>query len=377
MAENASESLAWHTLTPADAATHLAVDVDIGLTSQEVDTRLGSFGPNRLLEKPPPSPWWLFLAQFRSAIILVLIGAAALSAAIGNVKDALVILAVVILNAIVGFYQEYRAELSLAALKKMLPLSTHVRRDHDKRLIDADQLVPGDIVLLEAGDQVPADGRLVVAVNFDVDESALTGESLTVNKQSAALSQTGLSLADCWNMVYMNTMVTRGRGEMIVTATGMQTEMGRLSQQLADAPESLSPLQMQVDQLGKRLGVLAVALVGSLFFLELLRGEALVDVITESIALAVAAIPEGLPIVVTVTLALGMHRMARHRAIVKRLASVETLGCTTVICSDKTGTLTLNQMTVRAFLLSRRALFGIGRRLSAKRRNRVGQRNRT
>ena len=345
---NHDEAIAWHQLAPADAATRLAVDVATGLTSKETLARLESAGPNRLFEKPPPSAWWLFFTQFRSAIILVLIGAVVLSALIGNFKDALVIFAVVILNAIVGFYQEYRAELSLAALKKMLPVNTHVRRDRDKQLIDADQLVPGDTVLLVAGDQVPADGRLVVAVNFDVDESALTGESLTVNKQTEALSEPDLSLADRRNMVYMNTLVTRGRGEMIVTATGMQTEMGRLSQQLADAPDSLSPLQIQVDQLGKRLGALAVALVSLLFFLELLRGEALVDVITESIALAVAAIPEGLPIVVTVTLALGMQRMARHHAIVKRLASVETLGCTTVICSDKTGTLTLNQMTARA-----------------------------
>jgi len=345
---NLDQAIVWHQLTATDAATQLAVDTDKGLTSKEALSSLESVGPNRLFEKPPPSPWWLFFTQFRSAIILVLIGAAVLSALIGNLKDALVIFAVVILNAIVGFYQEYRAELSLAALKKMLPVSTHVRRDRDKQLIDADQLVPGDTVLLVAGDQVPADGRLVVAVNFDVDESALTGESLTVNKQTEALSEPGLSLADRSNMVYMNTLVTRGRGEMIVTATGMQTEMGRLSQQLADAPDSLSPLQIQVDQLGKRLGAMAVALVSLLFFLELLRGEALVDVITESIALAVAAIPEGLPIVVTVTLALGMQRMARHHAIVKRLGSVETLGCTTVICSDKTGTLTLNQMTVRA-----------------------------
>ena len=347
--QHVEDAIGWHLLTPADTATHLAVDADNGLTSDEAVARLESIGPNRLFEEQQTSPWRLFLTQFRSAIILVLIGAAILSSVIGNDKDALVIFAVVILNAIVGFYQEYRAELSLAALKKMLPVSTHVRRDHEKRSIDVDQLVPGDTVLLEAGDQVPADGRLAVAVNFDVDESAVTGESLTVNKHTDALSKTVLSLADRSNMVYMNTMVTRGRGEMIVTATGMRTEMGRLSQQLADAPESLSPLQIQVDQLGKRLGAVAVALVGLLFFLELLRGEDLTDVITESIALAVAAIPEGLPIVVTVTLALGMQRMARHRAIVKRLASVETLGCTTVICSDKTGTLTLNQMTVRSF----------------------------
>ena len=346
---NSGEPIEWHHLTPSDATARLGVDPERGLASEDVVSRIESAGPNRLMEKPPPSPMRLFFAQFRSALILVLIGAAVLSAVIGNIKDALVIFSVVILNAIVGFYQEYRAELSLAALKKMLPVSTHVRRNREKQSINADQLVPGDIVLLEAGDQVPADGRLVVAVNFDVDESALTGESQTVNKQTEALEETGLPLADHRNMVFMNSMVTRGRAEMIVTGTGMRTEMGRLSQQLADAPDLLSPLQIQVDLLGKRLGALAVALVGLLFFLELLRGEALTEVITESIALAVAAIPEGLPIVVTVTLALGMQRMARHRAIVKRLASVETLGCTTVICSDKTGTLTLNQMTVKAF----------------------------
>ena len=354
--------IAWHQLTPDEVATHLTVDADAGLFSQEVVARFESFGPNRLLEKPPPSPWSLFFAQFRSALILVLIGAAVLSAAIGNIRDALVISVVIVVNAIVGFYQEYRAEQSLAALKRMLPVSTHVRRDKEKQAIDADQLVPGDTVLLEAGDQVPADGRLVIAVSLDVDESALTGESLTVSKQIDALRATGLPLADRRNMLYMNTMVTRGRGEMIVTATGMQTEMGRLSQQLADAPDTLSPLQIQVNQLGKRLGVLALALVGLLFFLELLRGEDLVEVITESIALAVAAIPEGLPIVVTVTLALGMQQMARHRVIVKRLASVETLGCTTVICSDKTGTLTLNQMTVSIFFYrgDRFSVSGVG-----------------
>ena len=359
---NGDATTKYYRLSPADVAMHFAVDADAGLTEKEALVRLDTFGANRLLEKPPLSPWFLFITQFRSALILVLIGAAVLSAAIGNGRDALVISVVVLLNTMIGFYQEYRVEWSLAALKKMLPARAYVRREYDKKLICADQLVPGDIVLLEAGGKIPADGRLVIAANFDVDESALTGESLTVNKQTNALSESKLLPADRLNMVYMNSLVTRGRGEMMVTTTGMQTEIGRLSQQLADAPDSLSPLQVQVDQLGKRLGTLAVALVGFLFFLELLRGEPLIEVITQSIALAVAAIPEGLPLVVTITLAMGMQRMAHHRAIVKRLASVETLGCTTVICSDKTGTLTMNQMTVSAFFFrgARFSVSGVG-----------------
>ncbi|MHB1024012.1 MAG: calcium-translocating P-type ATPase, PMCA-type [Acidobacteriaceae bacterium] len=344
-----SLSEAWHAVDIAEVAQRLDANPSTGLASNEATARLASVGFNRLAGQPPNSPWLLFLSQFKSILILILIGAATLAALIGNVKDAGVILAVVVINAIVGFYQEYRAEQSLAALRKMLPLRTHVRRDGKKLDIDAEALVPGDVVLLEAGDRVPADGRLVVAANLDIDESALTGESQPANKQVAQLSGLDLPLADRLNMAYMNTMVTRGRAEMIVTSTGMQTEMGRLSEQLATTPEAPSPLQVQLDQLGKRLGAVALTLVGLLFFLQLLRGADLTHAILDSIALAVAAMPEGLPVVVTVTLALGMHQMARHRAVIKRLASVETLGCTTVICSDKTGTLTLNQMTARAF----------------------------
>lgn len=339
----------WHTLDVAEAAAFLTVNPATGLASPEALTRLAAVGANRISGQAPRLPWLLFLGQFKSVLILVLIGAATLSALIGNLKDAGVILAVVFINAIVGFYQEHRAEQSLAALRKMLPLRTHVRRDGKKQDIDAATLVPGDIVLLEAGDRVPADGRLVVAANLDIDESTLTGESQPASKQATPLSANDLPLGDRLNMAYMNTMVTRGRAEMMVSATGMQTQMGQLSDQLALAPEAPSPLQVQLDQLGKRLGAVALSLVGLLFLLQLLRGVDLSHAILDSIALAVAAMPEGLPVVVTVTLALGMHRMARHRAIVKRLASVETLGCTTVICSDKTGTLTLNQMTARAF----------------------------
>lgn len=340
---------AWHAVEIAEAAQRLDVRPSMGLALPEAASRLASVGFNRLAGQPPRSPWLLFLSQFKSVLILILIGAATLAALIGNVKDAGVIIAVVVINAVVGFYQEYRAEQSLAALRKMLPHRTHVRRDGKKLDIDAEALVPGDVVLLEAGDRVPADGRLMVAANLDIDESTLTGESQPANKQVTLLSALDPPLADRLNMAYMNTMVTRGRAEMIVTATGMQTEMGRLSEQLATTPEAPSPLQVQLDQLGKRLGAVALTLVALLFFLELIRGVDLTHAILDSIALAVAAMPEGLPVVVTVTLALGMHQMARRRAVIKRLASVETLGCTTVICSDKTGTLTLNQMTARAF----------------------------
>ena len=338
-----------HALLAEDIALHWDVRTDRGLSVEQVRQRKEQYGPNQLPEMPPRSAWRVFFAQFKSILILILVGAALLSALIGNTKDALVILTVVFINSIVGFYQEYRAEQSLAALKGMLPVSARVRRDGEKIEIAAEDLAPGDVVLLEAGDPVPADGRLFVAAGLEVDESALTGESQPASKQVAPLAAPDVPLADRTNMLYMNTLLTRGRAELIVTATGANTEMGRLSHALASTPEMPTPLQIQLDQLGKRLGAIALTLVGLLSVLELLRGTAVAHIAVNAIALAVAAMPEGLPVVVTVTLALGMRNMARHHAIVKRLASVETLGCTTVICSDKTGTLTLNQMTARAF----------------------------
>jgi P-type Ca2+ transporter type 2C len=345
--------LSPHTQPTEEVAGFLDVQPDVGLSSATATQRYQKYGPNRLSETPPRAPRSVFLGQFKSILILILIGAAVLAAFIGNVKDAVVILVVVFINATVGFYQEYRAERSLAALKNMLPAKTHVRRDGKTLEIRADELVPGDIVLLEAGDHVPADGRLVVAAGVEVDESALTGESHAVAKQTLPLTDPNTAIGDRLNMMYMNTMLTRGRAELVVTAAGIRTEMGRLSEELSATAESPTPLQVQLDSLGKRLGVIALTLVGLLSFLEWLRGDDVTEIILAAIALGVAAMPEGLPVVVTVTLALGMHKMARQRAIVKRLASVETLGCTTVICSDKTGTLTLNQMTARAFYYQR------------------------
>ena len=339
-----------HVLAADAVASHLAVDVAQGLTDNQVSERTGRFGPNELPEAQRRTTWSVFLSQFKSAMILVLLIAVILSAVIGNFKDALVILAVVVINAIVSFYQEYRAEQSLAVLQHMLPVKARVRREGVSREIFSRELVPGDVVMLEAGDLVPADGRLAFVASVEADESSLTGESMAVTKIAEPLQGTAIPLGERRNMLFMNTLLTRGRAEMIVTATGSRTEMGLLSQQLASTTEAPTPLQRQLDQLGKRLGVMAVTLVGLLSFLEFLRGTDIAEIMLDAIALSVAAMPEGLPVVVTVTLALGMRSMARHRAIVKRLASVETLGCTTVICSDKTGTLTMNQMTARMFI---------------------------
>ena len=342
-----SDNITWHTLTADDVMNQLNADSTTGLSERDAAHRLQEHGPNRLLEKPPRSIWFLLLDQFKGFLILVLIGAAALAGTIGDMKDSIAILVVVLINALLGFYQEYRAEQSLAALKKMLAPEAEVRRNGKTSMISAEQLVPGDIVLLDSGDRVPADGRVIVAHNFEVDESSLTGESHTVGKRSKALLNKNAPLAERNNMLYMNTTIARGRAEMVVIATGPETEMGRLAGMLAEAEEAPTPLQIQLDSLGKRLALIAGVVVVIMLIGGLLRGEPWLQIVMTAIALAVAAIPEGLPAVVTVTLALGLHRMAKHRAIVKRLAAVETLGCTSVICSDKTGTLTVNQMTAR------------------------------
>lgn len=338
-----------HTQSAQEVIARLEADQQSGLSSALAKKKYQQNGPNLLPEESDRSAWSVFLIQFRSLLILILLAAVLLSALIGNIKDAVVILVVVLINTSMGFYQEYRAERSLAALKEMLPVTTHVKRDGQKIEIPAEQLVVGDVVLLEAGDRVPADGRLLIAAGLEIDESALTGESQPVAKNSSVLPAFDAAMGDRINMVYMNTILTKGRAELIVTATGSRTEMGLLSEEIAATKESPTPLQVQLDLLGKRLAVIALTLVVLMALLKLLRGIELSHIMLDAIALAVAAIPEGLPLVVTVTLSLGMHQMARQRAIVKRLASVETLGCTTVICSDKTGTLTLNQMTVRGF----------------------------
>ena len=338
----------WYMLPPGIAAATLEVDPGRGLEEGEAVARLARFGANRLIEATPRPVWLKFLDQFRNLLVIVLLFAAALAWAISNIKDAVVILVVVLFNASLGFYQEYRAEQTLAALKGMLAAHARVRRNARIEEIDAVQLVPGDIVLLEAGDCIPADGRLLAVHSLEIEEAALTGESHAVGKSVAALDKAELPLGDRVNLLYMNTVVTRGRAEMLVTATGMATEMGKLAGMIASAEESETPLQKQLDTLGKKLAVIASVVVTVIFAFDYARGLPWTEAAMTAVALAVAAIPEGLPAVVTVTLSIGMWRMAQNQAILKKLAAVETLGSTTVICSDKTGTLTLNQMTARA-----------------------------
>ncbi len=357
----ALDPVVWHATSAETVATALRVDVGPGLGAQDARRRLAEHGPNRLDQRAPRPAWLKFLDQFKSLLVIILIGAAILAGAIGDLKDAIVIGIVVLLNASLGFFQEHRAEAALAALKNMLAPSARVRRDGEIQIIEAQFLVPGDMLLLEAGDRIPADARVLSAHGAEVAEAALTGESHAVAKSADPVPENS-ALAERHCMLYMNTVVTRGRLEAVVTATGMSTEMGRLAGLLAETAESQTPLQVQLDGLGKRLALIAGVVVGLMFIMGLMRGDPLVQTAMTAIALAVAAIPEGLPAVVTVTLALGMHRMAKRHAIVKKLAAVETLGCTTVICSDKTGTLTLNQMTARALYCNgrRHAVSGEG-----------------
>ena len=343
-----TEQHPWYQQSSAAAGEALEVDPARGLAEEEASRRLARHGENRLAEAQPRALWLKFLDQFKNLLVIVLLFAAVLAWAVGELKDSLVIIVVVVFNAALGFYQEHRAEQTLAALKNMLAARARVRRGGQVLELDAALLVPGDIVLLEAGDRIPADGRLLAAHALEVDEAALTGESHAVGKSTAALEAADLPLGDRLNMLYMNTVVTRGRAEMLVTATGMNTEMGQLAGMIAAAPESETPLQIQLDTLGKKLAAIAGVVVTLIFSLDFAHGLPWTQAAMTAVALAVAAIPEGLPAVVTVTLAIGMWRMAKNRAILKKLAAVETLGSTTVICTDKTGTLTLNQMTARA-----------------------------
>ncbi len=336
----------WHALSPEEATARLDVHPERGLDLAVVRARQLRYGPNRLSAPPRRRLWRAIYDQVASALVVLLLGAAVVAAAVGDLLDAVVILAVVVLNTALGLRQELRAERAMEALRAMLAPRATVRREGEVLLVPAEDLVPGDVVLLAAGDRVPADARLLHVEALEVDESALTGESVPVAKRRERVAP-DVPLAERASMVWMNTVVTRGRAEALVVATGMATEMGRVAGWLQASERRPTPLQRELDVLGKRLAAVAGVVVLLVFGLGSWRGEPWLQLALTSIALAVAAIPEGLPAVVTVTLALGMHRMARRNAIVRRMAAVETLGATTVICTDKTGTLTLNQMTAR------------------------------
>ncbi|MGW3096646.1 cation-translocating P-type ATPase [Streptomyces sp. NPDC001102] len=333
-----------------EVAALLGVTPATGLTTADAAQRARAWGANELAE-PARRPQWLrLLDQFRSFLIGVLLAAAVVAGIIGDIRDAVVVAIVLLINAVLGYLQERRAERSLEALRQMLVATARVRRDGRVREVPARDLVPGDIVLLEAGDRVPADGRLVVAASVEAAEAALTGESQPVAKTTAPSAAGGeaVPVAERTGMLFMNTALTRGRAEMIVTATGMRTEVGAIAEALRTEDEPPSPLTVQMDSLGRRLALVSGVAVAAYALVALIRGEDLADLALRAVALAVAAIPEGLPAVIALTLALGVYRMAGRGAIVKRLASVEALGSATVVCSDKTGTLTLNEMTARA-----------------------------
>jgi Ca2+-transporting ATPase len=343
---------AWHSLPAAAALEHYG-STEAGLSAAAAAERLCRDGPNQLREDAGISPLRLLLEQFKSVIIWILIAAGVISGLIGELVDALAILAIVILNAAIGFYQEYSAERSIAALKKMLAPMAKVWRDGALVAIPAQDVVAGDLLALEAGDLVAADARLLSAASLKCVESALTGESEGVAKLSAALAQADVPLGDRSNMVFTGTTVVAGTGLAVVVSTGMTTELGRIAVLLEEsAGNDATPLQRQLDAVGRILVWAALGMVGLLFLLGMLRGTALLELTMSAISLAVAAVPEGLPAVVTVALSLGVLRMSRRRALVRRLPAVETLGSATVICTDKTGTLTAGQMTVRAFYVA-------------------------
>jgi Ca2+-transporting ATPase len=347
--------VAWHGLTTDEACKGLGVDPRQGLAPAEVERRRAEVGPNRLAEAAKEPAWHAFLRQYRDLMQLVLVGAALVSiVALQEFSTGIVILGLTVLNAILGLNQEGKAAESVAALQKMLVIRAHVRRSGALEDVPAEELVPGDVVTFEAGDKIPADGRLLVAATLEIEEAALTGESVPVLKAVDPVPGDDVPLGDRLDMAYMNSTVTRGRGEMVVTATGMSTEVGQISRMLSRVEQEKTPLTRQLDQRTVVITTMAAIALALVVVLGLIRGESFDDLFLIGISLAIAAIPTGLPAVVTTVLSLGTQALAAKGAIVKRLRSVETLGSTSAICSDKTGTLTLNQMTARQLVVAGR-----------------------
>ncbi len=338
----------WHSRAAATVATDLGTDLQSGLDDAEATLRLAVHGPNTLREGRRRGPARILLAQFTDFMVVVLLAAAVVAGAIGEPQDTIVIIAIVVLNAALGFVQEYRAERAVAALKAMVAPQARVRRAGVARTIPGTELVPGDLVLLEAGNVVPADLRVIEVAQLRIEEAALTGESQPVDKMTDVLPEPALPLGDRRNMAYKGTMVSYGRAVGVVVATGMQTELGRIAALLREEEEVKTPLQRRLARFAQRLALGILALCVVIFGIGLLRGEDPVLMFLTALSLAVAAIPEALPAVVTVSLALGARRMVARNALIRRLPAVETLGSVTFICSDKTGTLTANRMQVRA-----------------------------
>jgi P-type Ca2+ transporter type 2C len=336
----------WYRLPVDEVERLLATTAASGLTEADAQGRLVRYGANEVQEHAGPNRWQILVGQLTGVMTVVLVAAAGISVVLGDVLDAIVILAIVVLNAALGYSQEYRAEQSMAALKRLSAPTVRVRRDLGVREVSARVLVPGDVVLLETGNLVPADGRLAQGNNLRVQEAALTGESEAVDKDPTVVFTGERSIADRRNMVHSGTVVSYGHGEMIVTTTGMHTQLGMIAGLIQSVKHELTPLQQRLDRLGKVLAAAALALVVIVFLVGVLRGADWREMLLTALSLAVAAIPEALTAVVTIALSLGAQRMLKHRALIRQLPAVETLGSVNVICSDKTGTLTQNRMTV-------------------------------
>ena len=353
----------WHTLKTEQVLNHFEVQ-DNGLTSDEAKKRLEQYGPNQLKESPRPTFLHMLWEQLNNFVVILLIIASVISALLGDYVEAAAIMAIVVLNAVLGIVQERRAEEALAALKKLAAPDAQVIRDGHRKTVPSYELVPGDIVFLEAGNFIPADIRLLEAVNLRVEEASLTGESLPVQKNAATVLDQNIPLGDRKNTAFMGTVVSYGRGRGVVTSTGMRTQLGLIATMLQSVETEETPLQRRLDQLGKSLSIGSLILVAIVFIVALINytqinelftgplvylkeyAAEITEVFIIAVSLAIAAVPEGLPAVVTISLALGMREMIKRHALIRKLASVETLGSATVICSDKTGTLTQNEMTV-------------------------------
>ena len=353
--------MTWHARPADEAARELGTDLERGLTALEAAARLARHGPNELDATPRTPAWRILLHQFSGLIVILLLAAAGVALLMGELIEAVAILIVIVLNAVIGFATEWKANTALEALRKQVVPVTRVRRDGGESQVEARTLVPGDVVLLAAGDRVPSDGRVAQSVRLQVDESSLTGESVPVTKDPAPVTEDGAALGDRTSMVHLGSVVTDGRGTVIVTATGAATEMGKIGTMLGEVSDRRTPLEGKLAQLSRALVVVVGVLCAIIVVAGWLRGNDLLYMVEVGISLAIAAVPEGLLAVTTMTLAIGMQRMARMNALVRRLAAVESLGSTTVICTDKTGTLTQNEMTVLAMHVGdRRVEVGTG-----------------
>ena len=336
----------WHTFT-IDTAFYNTESQPGGLTNSEAEARLKRYGANELQAARRVSPWEILLEQFKNVLILILLGATAISLFLGHGVESVVIAVIVLFAVALGFVQEYRAERAIEALRQMAAPTATVLRDGAEVKIPARDLAPGDVIILHTGDRVPADARLIESVNLQIEEAALTGESVPVEKHIRALENDDLSIGDRKNMIYAGTSVTYGRGRALVVATAMQTEFGKIAQMLQDVETGRTPLQQNLDKVGTMLARAAFVVVAIIVALGLMRGQPFIEMLIFGIALAVAVVPEALPAVVTISLAIGVQKMVKRHALIRRLPAVETLGSTSVICSDKTGTLTKDEMTVR------------------------------